>query len=257
MLFTSSGDDNSHQEMQCDIIHIDRFSSFKWEIPCFPVIKLEFVRILFKVGSKVSDGVIRKSAATNIQRGKFMCSSHCRIKVQDKEYTVMWELAPMRAAQSNEQSVRNDEPVDDDDDDDEDDNEEAPDETITHCIPFKVLGTCYSRARQDALEEAFGYLYEHNRPVFVKLEAEPDNAFDMHAIAVYVMSSSNYEKVGYIARELTQFVHPLLQDPALEVSVQRIWFCTVFLQIGFYITISITKSGLWDRKVVRASSKVK
>jgi len=259
VVFTSLGDGGRHQEMQCEIIHIDRFSSFQWEIPCFPVIKLEFVRVLYKIGTEVLDGVIQKKVATNTQRGKFMCTSHCRIKVQDKNYTVLWNLVPMRTGQTNLQSVLNHQSEDDDESEDNHDLDkpDESDETISHCLPFKVLGTCYSPSRQKALEEAFEYLYEHNRPVFVKLEAEPDNPVDKHAIAVYVMSSSNYEKVGYVASELTQFVHPVLKDPTLEVSVQRIWFCTVFQQIGFYITINITKSGSWDKKVVKASSKVK
>ncbi|PFX12312.1 Flap endonuclease 1-A [Stylophora pistillata] len=41
-----------HGTMQCQIIHIDRFSSFKWEIPGFHVLKLEFVRVLFKLALK-------------------------------------------------------------------------------------------------------------------------------------------------------------------------------------------------------------
>ena len=58
--------------MQCQIIHVDRFSSFQWEIPCFPVLKLEFVKVLFKIGTEISDGVIQKKAAANIQRGDFI-----------------------------------------------------------------------------------------------------------------------------------------------------------------------------------------
>lgn len=53
---------------------------------------------------------------------------------------------------------------------------------------------------------------------FVKLESEPCNPNDKHVIAVYVMSSSDYEKVGFIARERTQFLHPLIKDPALKVT---------------------------------------
>lgn len=258
MVFTSLGDGERHREMQCEVIHIDRFSSFQWEIPCFPVMKLEFVRVLYKDGTKVLDGVIQKNVAAKTQRGKFVCKSHCCIKVKDKDYTVLWDLAPMTTRKGNPQSVCNDQSKDDDtDSEDSYDKPDESDENITHSLPFEVLGTCYSKSRQDALEDALDHLYEHNRPVFVKLVAEPENPIDKHAIAVYVMSSSNYEKVGYIARELTQFVHPHLQDPTLKVSVHSIWFCTAFLQIGFYITIIITKSGLWDKNVVKASSKVK
>lgn len=93
--------------------------------------------------------------------------------------------------------------------------------------------------------------------MFAKLQAEPDNPLDKHAIAVYVISSADYEKVGYIATEMTQFVHPVLKDPSFQVSVKSIWFFTVFLMIGFYFTINITKSGPWDKTVVAACSKVK
>lgn len=256
------GDGDRCQEMHCEIIQTDRLSSFQWKIPCFPVMKLEFARVLFKINTEILDGVIQKSAVANTRRGKFMCTSHCQIKVQDKNYTVLWKLVPIKTSQTSNDSpsVTNDhESADDQDHEDNHalDNTDESAEVRTHCLPFKVLGTCYCGSRQNALMEAYEYLYEHNRPVFVKLEAEPDNPIDKHAIAVYIMSSSNYEKVDHIARELTQFLHPLLKDPTLEVAVKKIRFSTTFLMIGFYLTINITKRGTWDKKVVEASCTVK
>ena len=35
------------------------------------------------------------------------------------------------------------------------------------------------------------------------------------AIAVYLMSSSDYEKVGYVVSDLAKYLHPLLKDPSL------------------------------------------
>lgn len=55
--------------------------------------------------------------------------------------------------------------------------------TITHSLTIKVFGAMLFM------------IYEHNRPVFAKLEAEPNNPIEKHAIAV---SSSNYENVGCI-----------------------------------------------------------
>lgn len=98
-------------------------------------------------------------------------------------------------------------------------------------MPFKVLGTCYSSDRQRALQEALQYLEEYNRPVFAKLEAEPENAADQNAIAVHVMSSGDYEKVGYIAKELTQHVYPVLSDPSLNGEVKKIRFCTIYRRL--------------------------
>lgn len=245
-----------HGAMKCEITHIDRFSSFQWEIPCFPVMKLEFVRVLFKIGTEVSDGVIQKKVAANTQRGNFICTSHCRIKVRDKDYTVLWNLVATRTGQTSVPNYTS-KNVNRSGDNLEIDGRDDSGEVGATCLPFKVLGTCYSKSRQQALEEAFEYLYDHNRPVFVKLQAEPDNPIDKHAIAVYVMSSADYEKVGYIASEMTQFVHPALRDSSFQVSVKRIWFSTVFLMIGFYITINITISGPWDKKAVQACSRVK
>lgn len=207
-----------------------------------------------------------KTLASELKQGEYLCTSHCEIEIEGRRYTVLWELKPKGEAinlPSNPQSAAHDCPSDFDDESDEDDgsdeNEESqePHASTSHCLPFKVMGTCYSAERQKALEESFEYLYEHDRPLFVKIEAEPDNVYDRNAIAVYIKASSEYTKVGYLACEVTQFLHPLLNDPALEVSVNKIRFCTTFLMIGFYLTIDITRQGLWEKAVVKACSKVK
>lgn len=122
---------------------------------------------------------------------------------------------------------------------------------------FKVLGVCYSVERQKSLERAYEHLYEYNRPVFAKLEKEPDNVHDSNAIAVYIMTDDNYEKVGYIASELTKYVHTHLNTPDFHVSVEKITFCTKYLLVGFYLTISLSKKGLWHNAVIKASRNVK
>ena len=55
-----------------------------------------------------------------------------------------------------------------------------------HTLLFKVMGSCYDKSRQSALEEAFEYLYDYNRNVFVKLEADHDNADDQMTIITYL-----------------------------------------------------------------------
>ena len=76
-------------------------------------------------------------------------------------------------------------------DDESDESAEANEacDSTSHCLPFKVLGTCYSAERQKALKEAYKYLYEHDRPLFLKLKEEPDNVYDRNAIAFYIMTS--------------------------------------------------------------------
>lgn len=135
--------------------------------------KLEFVRVLFKIGSEILDGVIHKSATANTQRGKFVCTSHCRIKVQDKSYTVLWKLVPVKtdATSNNLKSVTGNQLSKYDCKSDDNDDFDVPDESgqvRTHCLPFKDLGICYSASRQNALKEAYKYIYEYNRDLFCK-----------------------------------------------------------------------------------------
>ena len=84
--------------MECEIIQIDRFFSFSWRIPCFPVMAIEFVYVYFKKGSDILDGVIQKDAVSDVQRGAYKCTSHCQIQVGGKPYTVLWTLIPMQKA---------------------------------------------------------------------------------------------------------------------------------------------------------------
>ena len=62
--------------------------------------------------------------------------------------------------------------------------EEEQIESEVHTVPLKVLGSCHSGERQKILEEAFEYLNEYNRPVYVQLEKEPDNLHDPNATYV-------------------------------------------------------------------------
>ena len=70
-----------------------------------------------------------------------------------------------------------------------------------------------------------------------------NRTYNKNAIRVYIMSSSDYEKLT----ELTRFVYPLLKDPKLEVTVKQIRFCTTFVVNSFYLTIEISTTGLWEK----------
>lgn len=192
-----------------------------------------------------------------------MCTSHCCIDIESKKDTVLSKLPkkdatdhflPPSSSSADFDSGSEDE--DEDEDADEEENE-TPAAVRSHCLPFKVMEICYFTDYQRALEEAFDYMYEHNRPVLAKLVVEPDNPYDKNSIAVYIMSSEEYQKVGYIARELTKFVHPLLKDPSTEVNVKRIRQDATYQMVGFYLTIEITKKGVWEKEVIIASRKVR
>lgn len=249
--------------MECEITHVDRFSSFTWTLSCFRVLTLEFVKVFFKKVADIEEGVLLKDLAPALTWGKYLCTSHCCIDIEGKKYTVLWKLSrkdatdhflPPSSSSADFDSGSEDE--DEAEDADEEENE-TPAAVRSHCLPFKVMGTCYSTDYQTALEEAFEYMYEHNRPVLAKLVVEPDNPYDQNAIAVYIMSSEEYQKVGYIARELTKFVHPLLKGPSTEVNVKRIRHDATYKMVGFYLTIEITKKGVWEKEVMIASRKVR
>ena len=66
-------------------------------------------------------------------------------------------------------------------------------------------------------------------------------------------------KIGYIAKELTQFLHPLSKCGyryLTNVSLKHIKFRTSYLRPGFYATIQITRKGQWEKSVIKASKRV-
>ena len=182
----------------------------------------------------------------NLVPGQFICTSHCEIEVHAVTYTV---LRQYRACPT---------PVVEDADHEPTDDSDSEGISGEHTLPFKVLGTCFNVQRQNALEETYEYLTEYNRPVFVKLVAEPENVHDQNAIAVYIASNDDdFRKVGYIASELTQYIHPILTSATTNVTVERTRFRTTYLRVGFYLTINITKRGMWNQVVLDASKKVR
>ena len=58
-----------------------------------------------------------------------------------------------------------------------------------------------------------------------------------------------FHKVGYIASELTQYVSPHMNCPSFDVSIKYIKLHTIFMRIGFYLTINISKKGSWHPKL--------
>ena len=210
---------------------------------------IEFTKAKIKINGKNLNGLVKRGV--DISPGKVKCTSYCQVKIDEMDYTVLWKFSncQLELCEATAQAAAEPTPAPKESYDSDTDTQ--------HTLPFKVLGTCHSTCRQDALEEAYSYLNEYNRPVFVKLEHEVDNAYDSNALAVFVQTDYEYKKVGYIASELTKYVHQHLHDPDFTVSVRHIRFCTNFWMVGYYITIELSKKGLWDKEVVKASKRVK
>ena len=160
---------------------------------------IEFTKIKIEINGKNFSGLVKREADIEINQ-KVKCNSYCRVKIDDVNYIVLWKFTKCQDESgivtiTTQEAEETSNPMLD--------LEESSDshKDIRHSLPFKVLGTCHSTCRQDALEEAYSYLHEHNRPVFAKLEHEPDNPFDNNAITVFVQTDAEYKKVGYIASE--------------------------------------------------------
>ena len=66
-----------------------------------------------------------------------------------------------------------------------------------------------------------------------------------------------WSKIGYIAKELTKFLHPLLKHGFItNVSLKHIKFRASYLKVGSYATIQITRKGQWENAVLKASKRV-
>ncbi|CAB4024267.1 Flap endonuclease 1 [Paramuricea clavata] len=134
-------------EIKVTITSIER-ASFPWRIPSLPVITLNFKKVKFTLSNgQQCNGVVNKDIDIDIEPGRFCCSSHCTIRVDNEDLVVLWTLSPLKnTIQSVARvQVRNV-------------GEETDDYSGEHTLPFKVMGTCYWTSRQDALEEAYTYL---------------------------------------------------------------------------------------------------
>ena len=196
----------------------------------FPFVTIQFCKVKFIYNEQEKVGLVNKNET--IVPVDVICTKHCTIEIDQTTYMVLWQFnkpsnnrsepvaaKPMAAPMSQNISLNQPE-------------ENGP--IGRHTLPFKVLGTCFSKDRQTTLENAYEYLNKYNRPVFVDLVAEPVNAHDRNAIVVYSMYEDEFEKVGYIPHELTWYRHPLLNAHSLEYSVKNIQFQTVYLCTGFY-----------------------
>ena len=89
------------------------------------------------------------------------------------------------------------------------------------------------------------------------IKAEPENENDKYAIAVLIDYGEGWKTVGYIAKELTYYLHPHLQSDRIHVTIAHIRFRVTYLLVGYYLTLNITQKGQWPTQVMNASKSVK
>ena len=159
------------------------------------------------------------------------CSSYCNIVVGGKKHQVFWTWA--RPSDTSEIDINSsDDSGDELDSSSEIDNENSED--VLHTVLFKVLGSAYSVEHQKCLEDAHKLLYEKKVDVNANLVPESNHTYDKNTIAVMLGFGNEWNKVGYIPTELTQFLHPLLNHYKItNVSLKHIKFRTTYQNWDF------------------------
>lgn len=134
--------------------------------------------------------------------------------------------------------------------------DDGRDEDVTHTLPFKVIGVAHCISNQNHLEKCMETMNEHD--VQVRVLPEPDNEKDKDAISVQVnYCNDEWHHVGYIASELTHYVHSAMQSERLSgCRIEHIKFRVHFCRPGFYMKLLLTKRGEWEPFVIQRSKRV-
>jgi len=176
------------------------------------------------------------------------CYNSCALIIENVNYIVIWDWDWI---QSN---------VDVDESETESYTESVDDEeeNTEHKASFKVMGSPYSEERQEHLEKAYVEMKKSMENVKVKIEPDPDNDYDSNAIAVLLDYGDGWKLVGFILRDLTKYVHPVLKEGKLKsAGLENITFRTMWEKMGFYAKISLTCRGQWPIPIMRASTKAR
>jgi hypothetical protein len=251
-----------------------------WTIPLFPVLTLKFVVVELEGGHlaviKSSDRSKLKSFPTIID----CWSTECQITIGINTYTVLWdwELHKESETQRDGATRRDEEPENDFLDSLLGLNEHAhrPEESFSsgspesdfsddeeslvcsHELPFKVMGVVHNSDRQKHLENAFETIYGEQKEVLVRIRPDPTNKFDADAIPVELDYGSDWKLVGFLLKDLTQYVHHVLNSRRLlSVQIGHIRFQTQWQMPGFYAKILVKCKGMWQKEVISASRRVK
>lgn len=227
---------------------------FSWTPTCFPVLSVEFKYVDAEINGTHKQILVSRDSGHVTCPVDICCTSYCEIVVSGKQHQVFWKWTqnkdePLTTSTNDITPGHSESSEEDNKSDDDDDN------NTEHTLPFKVMGVAYSAERQKHLENAFQIVRERN--VLANIVPESDNPYDKHAIAVMLDYGQDWSKIGYISKELTRFLHPLLKRGFItNVSLKHINFRTNYLRVGFYATIQVTRKGQWENSVIKASKRV-
>lgn len=129
------------------------------------------------------------------------------------------------------------------------------DSDITHSVVFKCMGTVKEVEYQTILSKVAKQMDE-GQTVPVRLNKEPDNAYDSRAIAFLCKANHHWERIGYVVRDALEAVHQAMDcNELLEIHFDWVKYIVHFKQHGWYAGIVITKKGNWPSSVMRCCAK--
>ena len=118
-----------------------------------------------------------------------------------------------------------------------------------------MYGTHKRKKYQDTLRYAKQQL-DNGIRLPLKLQPEPDNKYDSKAIAFMCQDNLDWQRIGYVLRELTDEVHSAINNgKILNVAFDWIKYCVHFSTCGWYTGIRITLNGEWSPQVQRSCAR--
>lgn len=248
----------------------------EWTVPSFSVLTVHFVKLRIEINGEKLNGLFNRDDLPKLDQNSTpcegLCHSHCQISIDGTEYTVLWkwelfqemlddgdsdsetisEISETDMSDISIGDINLGDNISDSETDDSDIN------IVHHTLPFKVMGVAHSNQSQTHLLRANIKINEEHEVVTAHLVPEPQNERDSDAISVQINYGDGPCHVGYIPRELTKYIHPLLKENAItKVDIGHIIFSLKWYRVGFYMKIPITRVGRWEPYVVSKAMRVK
>ena len=111
---------------------------------------------------------------------------------------------------------------------------------------FLVVGGRHHMQMHKHLDQAYDQFLSQG-PIDVLLTLEPDNPVDKNAINVKVNYGEGFKPVGYIVRDSTRHLQPLLHNNIpITAKVKRIHFGLLNTLVGYKLHINVNKQGQWN-----------
>ena len=259
---------NDHASATVKVIDLED-GTFLWTVPCLPVLTIEWRK------AEISwNGVVKKALRASDQRVIQLKTPVCATVSSScpHKYTMLWEwdnatdelhvVRPGISGDTNNdegdsEDVDSQEGHSEDGDSADGDSEEEEEALVLHTLPFKVLGVAHKLECQEHLEAAFNKI----RKTWLYVQKFSLNQtiimFDANAIGVLIDYGLGFKHVGYIAQELTRFIHPVIKHGRLQLAtVYEIKFGTAWAKTGYFMTLQLTCKGEWPSQVLRASKRV-